>query len=171
MAWQQTMVTMLRALVNDLDCTDFTNERLEQLLVVSAHYVNQEIDFNRNYTINITSPDVDPDPTTISNDSNNDAFINFVVLKAACLADWSTYRQKALVAGVKAKCGPAVLETMDHVKGFRDLIEMGPCKAYETLKWEHEMGNFTVKAVLSPFISNDFDPHSLWGGHHRRRSL
>ena len=60
--------------------------------------------------------------------------MNLTVLKAACLADLSTYRTKAAMAGLKARCGPAVLETLEYTKGFKELLEFGPCKAYEELK-------------------------------------
>ena len=163
MAWQDTMLTMLRALIGDLDATTYSDARLEQLLVVSAHYVIHELDFDRTYTINITSPNISPDPTSISGDTNNDTFIDFVVLKAACMADWSTYRTKALASGIKARCGPAMLETMGHITGFKELIEFGPCAAYDVRKKEYKFGNFKVHGILSPFVSNAFHPEDILG--------
>jgi hypothetical protein len=160
MAWKSEMVLMLRGLISDFDKTSYTDDRLQQLLVIAAHYVRQEVDFTQTYTISVTAKTISPDPCSSTN-ADKQAFTNFTVLKAACLTDWSTYRSKALSSGIRARCGPAQLETLQHLKGFRDLIDFGPCKAYETLKEEHEFGNYTLKAILSPFTSSNFDAGSL----------
>ena len=172
MAWQDELIPMLRALISDLGVEPlYSDERLEELIVVSAKFVKQEMDFNDNYTIDVTACSISPDPTTGVTD-DRDAFSNFIVLKAACMADWSTFRSKALLNGIKVRCGTAWLETMDHIKGFRDLIDFGPCKAYDTLKKDYKFGNVQViKAILSPFTSNNFSPHSLHPGHHHNHRI
>ena len=177
MAWQDTMIPMLRVLISDLSGTPtYSDERLEQMLVVSAQYVTLEITFATTYTITISSCTISPDPIGL----DDDAFANFVVLKAACLTDWSTFRTKALISGIKARCGPAILDTVKHLDGFKQLLEQGPCAAYTALKDNYVFGNAQlIKAVLSPFVSNDFDPRSLAPGlpgfighaRHDRRSL
>jgi len=166
MAWQEELGTMLRVLLDDCDDEQtYSDSRLEQLLVLAARYVQQEVSFSTTYTISMTSVTISPDPTVTA--TLDDAFSNFTVLKAACLMDWNTFRQKALVAGVKARCGPAILETTEHMRGFKDLVTEGPCKAYNTLKDEYQFGNIeNIRAVLSPFRGNNFDPSSL-GGYRR----
>lgn len=163
MAWTDDMVIMLRVLISDNgDNCQFTDSRLQQLLVVSAQLVKQEIDFTTTYTVSISEFTISPDPTASS--TKDDAFTNFVVMKAACLTDWSVFRTKALIAGVKARCGPATLETLQHLDGFKDLLDKGPCAAYESMKKQWLFGNATfVKAILSPFVGNKFDPDSLSG--------
>ena len=161
MAWADVMLPMVRILINDYDDAnyEYSDDRLIQTLVVSAQLVNQEIDFSTSYTINVPLVTISPDPTTGTVD---DAFTNFVVLKAACFMDLSTFRTKAALAGLKAKLGPAVLETMEHLNGFKQLITIGPCAAYATLKNEWMFGNnVVVEAILSPFTSNNFDPQNL----------
>ena len=168
MAWQDEMVVMLRVMIDDLgDSPTYSDARLEQMLSLSAKYVQEEIYFVVTYTIDVSDASISPDPTLTA--SLDTSFTNFTVLKAACLADWGTFRQKALLAGVKARCGPAILETMDHIVGFRELITSGPCAAYETLKVNYQFGNTeNIRAVLSPFRGNNFDPLSLGYGHHGR---
>ncbi len=164
MAWPDVTVRMLRILINDVEeaTWEYSDDRLMQTLVVAAQLVNQEIDFDTTYTINVPLVTLTPDPTTGVID---DAFTNFMVLKAACFMDQSAFRTKAAVAGLKAKCGPAVLETVEHLRGFKDLINFGPCKAYTTLKQEWIFGNAqVVEAILSPFVSNNFDPRNLPAG-------
>ena len=167
MAWDSTMVTILRVLISDIDVPQsYTSARLQQILVVGAQYVQQEISFSTTYTITIGTPAISPDPTLTA--SKDDAFTNLVVLKAACLTDWGEFRQKALVAGIKARCGPAILETLQHLDGFKTLIDKGPCAAYDELKTDYQFGNTnTVRAILSPFIGNNFDPRSLHNTHRR----
>jgi hypothetical protein len=44
---------------------------------------------------------------------------------------------------------------------------MGPCKLYEQLMMDHNIGNATaVRAILSPFVGNDFDPRVLSRGYY-----
>lgn len=160
MAWQDTIVPMLRVLINDLDSTSYSysDDRLEEIVVVAAQLVAQEINFDTTYTVNVPLCTISPDPVA----NSDDAFTNFITLKAACFMDQSQFRTKATVAGLKAKVGPAVLETTEHLKGFKELLNIGPCAAYKTLKEEWVFGNAqVVEAVLSPFISNNFDPADL----------
>jgi len=165
MAWEDVMVPMLRVLINDVgDTLTYTDERLAELLLVAAQFVYQELDFVNTYTINIPALTLSPDPT--SSGTKEDAFTNLVVLKAACLADQGLYRSKAAVAGIRAKCGPAVLETGRHIEGFKTLLELGPCKAYSEMKFAQQIGRTpVVEAVLSPFTSNNFDPNYLSDGY------
>ena len=166
MAWQTDLVTMLRNVIFDVDSTNYTytDNRLKEMLVVSSRLVAQEIAFDTTYTITISTTGISPDPTD-STDANSIAFQNFVVLKAACLADQSTLRTKALAAGVTAKLGPASISTNSNLRGFEILFNEGPCSAYSSLKWEYEMGNAkAIRAILSPFVGNTFDPRSLLGG-------
>jgi hypothetical protein len=162
MAWTETMVTMLRVLINDLATPEtYTDERLQQVLVVAATYVQQEIEFNTTYTIDIGTPDISPDPTLTA--TKDDVFTNFTVLKAACIIDTSQLRTEALRAGVEARCGPAMVKILgDRLAGFKILLDEGACAAYQQLKLEYTIGNAqAVKAVLSPFVGNNFDPTAL----------
>ncbi len=165
MAWTKTWVTTLRVLVNDTEATQvYSDDRLRQILVVAAHYTQEEIDFSTAYTINIETIVISPDPVS------DKIFTNFCVLKAACITDQSTYRTKALISGIKAKCGPAMLETMSHVTGWKDLIDFGPCAAYDKLKKEYLFGNSIAGlAILSPFVSNTFDPRDTHRHTHNHR--
>ncbi len=161
MAWETTMVTMVRVLVNDTEAPEqYVDSRLEQIIVVAAEYVQQDINLSVVYDINVDVPDISPDPTLPA--SKDDVFTNFVVLRAACIVDHSTFRTEAFRSGIKARCGPALLETLDRLKGFNTLLNEGPCKAYAVLKKEHNFGNDSIiRAILSPFISNNFDSRSL----------
>lgn len=161
MYWQGVMIPMLRVLIDDNPYSGtyvYKDTRLVETLVVAAMFVTQEITFSNKYDINVIDSSITPDPYEL----NDKLFMNMVVLKAACIIDHGQLRQKALLSGLEAKCGPATLRTLEHMDGFKDIIELGPCKMYEQLKEENafsgEALNSLIHFVLSPFVGNDFDP-------------
>lgn len=168
MAWSDTMINILRILINDFDCADhtYTDTQLEKTLIVAAQYMIQELSFSTSYTITINPPDISPDPT--DSDTLDSAFTNFVVLRAACLIDNWTFKTKAALEGIRARAGsPVDIEIRGHLQGYQFLLEKGVCATLEQLKDEYKFGNANnIKAVLSPFISNEFNPYYLLG-HHR----
>jgi len=92
MAWQDITIPMLRVLINDMGATPtYDDDTMTQLLLVSAMYVIQDVDFDISYSVDIVGQTISPDPST------DVIFTNFIVMKAACQADISTYRTKALI--------------------------------------------------------------------------
>lgn len=161
MAWQGAMINMLRVLIDDnpYDGTyAYSDDRLTQVLATAAYQVNTDLSFANNYVVDLNCCTITPDPY----DNIDKSFVNLTVLKAACIVDQGIFRQKALLSGLVAKCGPATLDTDDHLDGFKALLEQGPCAMYEKLKEEKKFGedhyNNIVHFVLSPFVGNDFDP-------------
>lgn len=166
MAWDTTMITMLRVLIQDFDKEDYTDDRLKQILVVGGNYVKQDIQLDVDYTINVVTPNITPDPTT--SNPVDDIFISATVLKSACLIDTGSLRSQALINGIKANCGPAGLTTNGRMDGFKVLMEMGYCKAYQELKDQLDMdvisGAEFARGIMSPFVNEDFIPHHQGAG-------
>jgi len=158
--WNRELVTMLRVLIWDLSQTPkYADDRLEQVLVTAAQIVKKDCQFS-NYNVSISNVVISPDP--VNSDPRDDAFINFVVLKAACIADQSTYRTEAFKEGIRILAGPTSLGVSGHAKAFQTLLELGPCKTYEDMKTTYLFGDAVpIKAILSPFTSNNFNPWSL----------
>jgi hypothetical protein len=159
-SWQNTSLLMLRTMLNDAGCGDtkYSNSRLEQLLITSAYFLPVDINFNTSYSIDVEQNIISPDPI---GQEDGQEFISFMVLKAACIADEGNFRNSALLQGVKARCGPAVLDTNAYGQYLKDLLSNGPCKTYEELKHEYNFsyeGRRIIRAVMSPFVSNDFYP-------------
>jgi hypothetical protein len=171
MSWEVELVQILRVIINDLDSPPtYTDARLKTIIVVAARYVVQEIDiFPNTYTISVTAETISPDPTDAA--TRDDAFIDLVVLKAGCFIDHNTLRAKALIAGVKAVLGPATLDVGGGKDGFLGgllaVLENGPCAMYEDLKRDYCIGNIPVRAILSPFVHNQFDPRVLAANNYR----
>lgn len=158
MSWNIELPIVVRSLINDLsDTPEYSDERVQQLIVVAAQYVTKEINLINEYTIDIVNPNISPDPTI--NTSRDLDFISFVSLKASCLLDQSTLRTRAATEGIRAALGPASISVGGNIRGFETILKNGPCALYNELKMQHELGNTQlIRAVLSPFVGNNFDP-------------
>lgn len=161
MSWQLEIPIIIRSIINDLDETNLTysDERLQQLAVVAAQYVQKEIEFNNRYTFNIVASEISPDPTLL--ETRDEDFISFVVLKSVCLLDQSSLRTRAALEGVRANLGPASL-SVTAGSSFQFLIANGPCKTYEDLRLDYAIGNVSLlRGILSPFVGNKFEGRHL----------
>jgi hypothetical protein len=167
MAWYNEIPIMVRTLINDLsDCPTYTDERLLQVITVAAKYVQFDVVLDHQYTINVVAPNITPDPT----DNDDSIFISLVSLKASCIIDQSTLRTKAAMEGIRAALGPANLSVAGSLVGIKLLLETGPCAAYEELTSHWDVKEATaIRAVLSPFVGNRFDP-SILNTYHNPRS-
>jgi len=155
-SWKLIGVAMLRAMLNDIGATNYTTERLESILVTAAYFLPIEIHFYTAYTVDVIEETLTPEPLE---QRDGDDFIALAVLKAACIIDESSFRTAALLQGVTARCGPAILNTGSHGQYLKELLVEGPCKAYETMKYEYNFGYSGAKvlrAIMSPFVSNEF---------------
>jgi len=101
-----------------------------------------------------TTPTVSVSPDPVTNADN--IFMALVPLKAACILTQGEFKQ-ALGQGIKVRDGDSAIDTSVSFRGYRDILEMGPCAAYEKLKWSllasgaAEGGAGVGKAVLGPY--------------------
>jgi hypothetical protein len=171
MSWEIEIPLIIRTLINDLDpdSPTYSDDRIKQLAVVAARYVVNEIPFSTQYNLDIVNSTITPDP---SDDATRDVyFISFVSLKSACLLDQSTFRTKAVSEGIRTALGPANLQVAGNLAGYKTLLDVGPCKTYEQSRLEYVAGNTQIiRAVLSPFVGNNFDPRYLLRGAFRSTS-
>jgi hypothetical protein len=168
MFWQVEIPIIVRNLINDFENPPtYSDNRINQLAVVAAQYVLGEVNISKTYTIDIINVDIITDP---SDPNNRDVdFIGFIGLKTACLLDQSTFRTKAINEGIKTALGSANLSISGNLDGYKTILDKGPCAMYDQLVLEHNVGNATaVRAVLSPFVGNNFDPRYLLRGGYRR---
>ncbi len=160
MAWQDEAIPMLRVLINDFGAEPlYTDARLTDILIAAAYIVNQEVQFETDYQVVMSTKVITPDPVT----EEDDYYLSMIILKGACIADQSTYRTKALLEGVKAALGPATLSITGHLNGFAKILEIGACKTYQEIRDNTSLGTnaLNVRAILSPFVGNHFDPSIL----------
>lgn len=142
------MVIMVRHLIDDLDCTDYTysNERLETAILVSAQIVQSEVDFEQVYSINVEECTITPDPL----DPRDDSFINLVALKTAAIVMMSEYKTHSMNA-VSVTDGPSTIN-LTAVAGFIKTLYENAQKGYEKYKFNYLSGAASLgKVVLSPY--------------------
>lgn len=151
MAWKTDLVLMTRVLVSDIDTPQtYTDEYIQRVLVTAGMIVDAEIVFDYVYVYDIGDLTIVPDPVT----SNDSIFIALVPLKAACVIIQGEFK-KALGQGIKVRDGDSMIDTSVSFRGYRDILEFGPCVAYEKLKWSlmasgSGSGAGVGKAVLGP---------------------
>jgi hypothetical protein len=157
--WKDELTIIVRTLVNDLGETYiYSDERVHQVIAVAGKYVQFDVVLDYEYKIDVTDVTISPDPI----ENNDTIFIGLICLKAACIIDQSTYRTKSAMEGVRASLGPASLSVAGQSAALRTMLELGPCAAYDELTSHWDVKEATaVRAVLSPFVGNKFDPRSI----------
>jgi len=169
MSWKKEIPIIVRTLINDLsDIPTYSDERILQVVTVAAKYVQFDVVLDHKYVINVVNPTITPDPTT----DDDSIFISLVSLKTACIIDQSVLRTKAAAEGIRAALGPASLSVAGSLAGIRMIIEEGPCAAYDQLVSHWDVKEATaIRAVLSPFVGNKFDPRSIQLNPYRSRDI
>lgn len=154
MAWDDNMLIPLRILLNDPSAETYTDKNLQQLLVTAAKVVQQEGVFTTTYSFDYMTPSISPDP------SSDEPFTTLVVMKSFCLTNQWTYNQKVIVDGIKAKCGPVSMEQRLGSTTLTSLLNEGPCKTYEQMMKQHNMGRSNLfRGILTPFTHEDYEGH------------
>jgi hypothetical protein len=165
MSWQNHLTAIVRVLINDLDNPyQYSDERMQQVISVAAKYVQFDVNLDYNYTIDVINYNISPDPTSVK----DDIFISLIGLKAACIFDQGTFRTRAALEGIRTALGPANLSFGGSLTGWQAIIDHGACALYDELTSHWDVKNATAfSAVLSPFVSNKFDPRYLQIGQFR----
>jgi hypothetical protein len=151
MTWDTDLVLMTRVLISDINTPQtYTDTYLERVLVTAGILVDAEMVFVYTYVYDINAITIVPDPV-VSEDSD---FMALVPLKAACILTQAEFN-KALGQGIKVRDGDSAIDTSVSFRGYRDILELGPCAAYEKLKWTmlasgSNSGGGVGKAVLGP---------------------
>lgn len=154
MAWQDSMVEILRVMVDDLNdnVRKFTDDRLQRVLVTAAFQVSQGLIFAHTYVSDFNNVEIVPDPTDTINETNDDSFINLTCLKAACIID----RGSAVTAASQAisvKDGTSAIDLRGILDGKLKLLYRGWCTVFEDARLEYQTGQVRIAgaAVMTPF--------------------
>jgi hypothetical protein len=150
MAWDTDLVLMTRVLISDINTPQtYTDEYIKRVLITAGIMVDADITFAYDYTYDISALTISPDPVT----NEDSVFMALIPLKAACIFTQGEFKQ-ALGQGIKVRDGDSAIDTSVSFRGYRDILELGPCAAYEKLKWSlFASGQSTLvgKAVLGPY--------------------
>lgn len=157
MAWDTTATKIIRALVNDVMESTYTDESIRDLALVAAYRVYSEMNLDYTYTINLSTNSITPDP-----ESNSDMdFIHLLSLKAACIILNNEAKAQAASA-ISMTDGPSSIS----LKGVYDALAeqaKNVCESYEQAKTEFSLGNSVGGlAILTPYSpgSDDAAAHS-----------
>ena len=149
MAWQDTMVPIVRGLIFDLTSPyTYSCTRLEELIAVAAVLVTQELTFSTTYTIDLEAVTITPDP------SSDEDFVALVCLRTACLISHGEHRDAAKKA-ISVKDGPAFVDTKDRAKHLGDLAE-DACTAYSRAKVNYQIGDGSLgRVIVGPYAAGN----------------
>jgi len=155
MAWDTELVLMVRILINDMATPQSnTDAYIQQVLVAAGVLVDVDIELAEDYTFDVTNSTISPDPVT-EGDSIAKALLP---LKAACILQTGNFAQ-AIGQGIRVRDGDSMIDTSVSFRGYRDILEMGPCASYEKLRWQIQAtgasGAQAVGVVLSPYRAPD----------------
>ena len=161
MYWESEMVTIVRHLIDDYvadgdeSSATYKDNRLEETILVAAQLSQTEgINFSKTYTVDADACTLTPDPTDGTKDN---AFINLVSLKAACIILSSEYRTSAS-QGIKIVDGPSTLDLTGKSTSLKDLSQR-MCERYEDAKTEYNLNGVLGQAVLTPYNTNSVAPY------------
>ncbi len=153
--WSTDLVLMVRVLVGDINIPQtYTDQYIQRVLITASMMVDIEVPLGYDYTYDISALTISPDPI-VKQDS---VFISLIPLKSACILVQGEFKQ-ALGQGIKVRDGDSAIDTSVSFKGYRDILELGPCAAYEKLKWSilSSGGTLTIGRAV-------FGPHRIPGG-------
>lgn len=130
----------LRVLIDDLDSDayKYSDNRLSQLLMVSACYVQSDI--SAEYAVDIQNATITPEP--------NDSINNLIVLKAACLLVKSEAKSAA-GCSVKIIDGPSTMD-LDGIYKNTSLMSKDFCEDYQKSLIQYKLLNSFGCSSITP---------------------
>lgn len=152
MSWQNEMALLVRHLINDIATPQtYTDDRLEETILSASQLIRIEgLTFEKTYTVDVDSCTLTPDPTASPKD---DAFINLVALKTACIILNGEAKVQALNA-VSVSDGPSKIDltkTSDAVKA----VAKEACDNYNNAKIQYQLGNSRgAQAIIGPYTNS-----------------
>jgi hypothetical protein len=145
-AWDTDLVTMTRVIVNDLhEPQKHDDYYLRRVLVCAGILVRKDIELPCDYRFDVGNVAMTPDPVA-NGDSTAQALLP---LKAACMLNQGAYIT-AIGQGIRVRDGDSQIDTTVGFKGFRDILELGPCASYLRLLWHLQATSCPGGAVLGP---------------------
>lgn len=163
--WYEEVTLLLRHMIDDLsDTPKYSDDRLAQLFLLAAGYVQGEAQFYQHYTISIVGLSITPDPTipivadpmpgfsSASNQFNvNEAFLNLSLLKSTCLLASSGLLSLSKENLAVREAGYS-FDGRGKLAGRKITVDTW-CKAYEDAKWEFAVLHRLEpgRAILGPY--------------------
>lgn len=156
--WNTELVLILRNLVGDVCSTDYSDARLEEVILVSAQMILSEFSFQSTYTVDVAAASLSPDPTDTPKDN---IFIGLVTLKAACILARGALRDAAAREGIKVTDKMGSIEVKGRAVAAKEYMKTY-CDAYQRAKLEYALNNINgmraiFNVVIGPNIVTDWN--------------
>lgn len=157
--WQNELVIIVRHIIDDLDSSnyEFSDDRIEEAILVSAQMIKSQVDFQHNYKIEVDNRLLTPDPTTtpVGDEDKDYDFINLCCLKTGLFFLNSlikTYSIKSIII----KDGMSMLDMRNVVTGLKVLYD-DLNKKYDHAILQYQTFRSTGgKAILSPYSPGSY---------------
>lgn len=172
MAWQTDMTTIVRYLISDVDSSNykFIDSRIQTTILVAATFVTNDLNFNNDYTIDLSATTLSPDPTDSATKEGN--FITLTCLKTACIMIGGEIRLESGNA-ISIKDGPSAVD-LRGVSTTLALLHKDLCAKYDNAVLDYAAGkSIAGHAILGPyspgsdFINRSYSDNDLRGGYFR----
>jgi hypothetical protein len=166
MAWTTDLVLFVRSLIGDLDATKYNNDRIKQVIAVSAFQINSS-NFKNTYTVDIGAVTISPDPT-IELDQD---FCNLAAYKAASIIVGGEVKNMSNQA-ISYREGPNSLDLSSAAQATKALYD-DLCKKYSELSADFaiEQSSEGGQAILGPYSPGSDFIAFFRGQDHRSNNL
>jgi hypothetical protein len=169
MSWQNEIAIIVRHIIDDTDSSKYrySDSRLETTVLVASQLVSMDLDFKNIYNIDIYGGILDPDPTLSATRDN--AFINLVSLKTACIIIGSEIKTEAGNA-IAIKDGPSSID-LRGVTSTLSVLFNDICGKYQAMADDYKFTGETGQAILGPyspgseFASRSYNQYDSRGGY------
>ncbi len=146
--WTTEMVKLLRNMVGDTASPyKYDDNRLQEIILLAAQHVSAELDFSTTYVVDIDELTLEPDPTDREANTRDNAFINLVTMKAACIIDQSEART-ASAKGISIRDGDSAISTESALSGRLAIFKLGWCAEYSRARDDFVRGNGSPGAII-----------------------
>lgn len=153
MTWQTEITPIVRYLVNDVGSGVYSDNRLQETIVIAAQLMVYDVNFDKDYTISVNNGTISPDPT---DETRDDAFINLAAMKASCIILQGEIGTKANQA-FKITDGPSTIDTGQSVLFTQKRLD-DICGKYEKYRKQYLLGTAKNSAcVIGPYTNESVD--------------
>jgi hypothetical protein len=154
MAWQNEMTIIIRHIIDDLDSSayQFSDDRIEEAILVAAQLIHNEMEFAVDYTIEVDNRTLTPDPTltAVPPSNKDDDFIALCCLRTGILFTSSQLKTYSLKA-IAIRDGASSLDMRGVIVGLKALHD-DLVKKYEDVKLDYQTSKLGLgKVILSPY--------------------
>jgi len=152
--WDTDLVTMVRVLIGDgLEPYRYASGYLKQVVVTAGILTTPDVEMMSAYTFDLGDVSISPDPVV----AGDAVAQSLLVLRAACVLTTGEF-QMSLGQGIRVRDGDSSIDTSVTFGGYNDLLTLGPCKAYEKLRWQIVASPGAAGgAILGPY-RGPYDP-------------